>query len=121
MNKQKKSGPAIFIDCVIVITAMIAVLCFIAYYSGYFKNTIILWTGITAFTIMYHLWLRITMGDITKRIKVSHKWSWFKERTFEKKLYQLLQVKKWKDKALTYNPELFSLTDYSLEEVADTM
>ena len=30
-------------------------------------------------------------------------------------------MKKWKDKALTYNPELFSLRDYSLEEVANTM
>ena len=43
------------------------------------------------------------------------------KRKFEKNLYKLLRVKEWKGKALTYNPELFSLKDHSLEEIADTM
>ena len=46
---------------------------------------------------------------------------WFKEQSFEKHLYKLLKVKKWKGKALTYNPELFSLKKYTYYEIANTM
>ena len=121
MSKVKKSGPAIFMYCVITITLIASIVCFVLYYRNFNKNRIILWMGITCFTIMYHLWMRIIMGNVTKIFKINYKQWWFKERKFEKKLYKLLQVKKWKGKALTYNPELFSLKDYSLEEIADTM
>ena len=107
--------------CVIAITLMISILCFALYYMNINTNGIILWIGITSFTIMYHLWMRIIMGNVTKLFKINYKQTWFKERKFEKKLYKLLQVKKWKGKALTYNPELFSLKDYSLQEIANTM
>ena len=42
-------------------------------------------------------------------------------KSFEKKLYKLLKVEKWKGKALTYNPELFLLKNYSYYEIANTM
>lgn len=44
-----------------------------------------------------------------------------REKFFEKKLYKLLKTKKWKDKTFTYNPELFSVKEYSLEDIANTM
>ena len=44
-----------------------------------------------------------------------------KEKKFEKPLYKLLKVKQWKEKALTYNPESFSLKEHSLDEIANTM
>jgi len=121
MNKPKKSGPAIFMYCVITITLIISIVCFVLYYGKKYNNGIILWTGITTFTVMYHLWMRIILGNITKLFKINYKQRWFKERKFEKKLYKILRVKKWKGKALTYNPELFSLKNYSLEEIANTM
>jgi len=121
MSKAKKSGPAIFMYCVIAITLIISIVCFTLYYGKNYNNEIILWTGITTFTIMYHLWMRIIMGNVTKLFKISNKQRWFKERKFEKGFYKLLRVKKWKGKALTYNPELFSLKDHSLEEIANTM
>ena len=121
MNKAKKSGPAIFMYFVIAITLVIAIVCFALYYGNVNKNGIILWTGITAFTIMYHLWMRIILGNVTKLFKLNYNQWFFKERSFEKKLYKLLRVKNWKGKVLTYNPELFSLKDYSLEEIANTM
>ena len=31
-----------------------------------------------------------------------------------------MKVKNWKGKVLTYNPELFSLKDYSMEDIART-
>ncbi len=123
MGKVKKSGPAIFMYIVIGICFIVALICFDLYYINIYKYEVVLWTGITAFTIMYHLWVRIIMGNVCKLFKEHIKYDgwWFKERDFEKKLYKLLKVKKWKDKALTYNPELFSLKDYSLENIANTM
>ena len=122
-NKTKKSGPAIFMYCVIAITAIMSIVCFSVYYTNMYKNEIILWIGITCFTIMYHFWVRIIMGNVSKLFKkhINYNQWWFKERKFEKKLYKLLNVKEWKGKALTYNPETFSLKENSLEQIANTM
>ena len=123
MSKTKKSGPAIFMYCVIAIAIITSMICFTLYYGDFYKNGIILWTGITAFTIMYHFWVRIIMGNVSKLFKkhINHEQWWFKEKKFEKQFYELLDVKQWKDKALTYNPESFSLKHHSLEEIANTM
>ena len=123
MSKSKKSGPAIFMYTVIVITVIVSIICFILYYGNIYKNNIILWTGITAFTIMYHFWGRIILNNVSKLFKknINYKQWLFKERKFEKKLYKILRVKDWKGKALTYNPESFSLKEHSLEEIANTM
>jgi len=123
MSKTKKSGPAIFMYCIIAITVVISIVCFTLYYRNIYKNGMLLWIGITAFTIMYHFWVRIIMGNVSKLFKkyINYKQWWFKERKFEKGLYKLLRVKEWKGKALTYNPESFSLKEHSLEEIANTM
>ena len=123
MNKAKISGPAIFMYCVIGITLLTSIICFYLYYGGVNTSSVILWTGITAFTIMYHFWVRIIMGNVSKLFRKYIKYNqwWFKERKFEKSFYKLLRVKEWKGKALTYNPESFSLKEHSLEEIANTM
>jgi len=121
MPKAKKSGPAIFIYCVIGVALTISLAAFICYYGEFSSSTAILWTGIVAFTIMYHLWMRLIFGNINKLFHIHHKQMWFKELPFEKAVYKALRVRKWKDKALTYNPELFSLKDRSLEQIADSM
>ena len=123
MSKTKKSGPAIFMYCVIGITLITSIICFYLYYGNVQKNETILWIGIVAFTIMYHFWVRIIMGNVSKLFKrhLNYKQWWFKEKSFEKGLYKVLHVKEWKDKALTYNPESFSLKQHSLEEIANTM
>lgn len=123
MNKAKKSGPAIFMYCVIAVAIIISIVCFVLYYGSFYQNKVVLWTGIVAFTIMYHFWVRIIMGNVCKLFKkhINYKQWWFKEKKFEKRFYKILKVKQWKGKALTYNPELFSLKDYSLEDIANTM
>lgn len=123
MSKTKKSGPAIFMYCVIGITLIISIICFYLYYGNIYKTEMILWIGIIAFIIMYHFWVRIIMGNVSKIFKkhINYKQWWFEEKSFEKNLYKLLRVKEWKGKALTYNPESFSLKKHSLEEIANTM
>ena len=120
---KKKSGPALFMYCVIVLTLITSIICFYLYYGKIYKTETILWIGIIAFTIMYHFWVRIIMGNVSKLFKkhINYKQWWFKERSFEKWLYKVLRVKEWKGKALTYNPESFSLKEHSLEEIANTM
>ena len=123
MIKLNKSGPAIFMYSIIAITAITSIICFTLYYGKFHKNGMILWIGITAFTIMYHFWVRIIMGNVSKLFKkhIHYKQWLFKEKKFEKGLYKFLRVKKWKGKALTYNPESFSLKEHSLDEIANTM
>lgn len=119
--KLNKSGPAIFIYLVIAAGLLISAVNFFIFYIIKIKNSAVLWIGIVAFMLVYHLWLRIIMGNITKLFKLNYNMKWFKEKSFEKTLYKLLKVKKWKKKALTYNPELFSLKNYSFHEIANTM
>ena len=123
MKILNNSGPAIFMYSVITITVITSIFCFTLYYGDIYKNEVILWTGIVAFTIMYHFWVRIIMGNVSKLFKkhINYKHWWFKERKFEKELYKFLHVKDWKGKALTYNPEQFSLKENSLETIANTM
>ena len=123
MKKLKISGPAIFMYCVIGLTLLTTIICFYLYYGNINISSVILWTGITAFTIMYHFWVRIIMGNVSKLFRKHIKYNqwWFKERRFERSFYKLLRVKEWKGKALTYNPESFSLKKHSLEEIANTM
>lgn len=119
-EKAKLSGSAVFMYCIIGICALAAAVSFTLYYGNFAENLLFLWVGIVTFTITYHLWMRIIMGNVSKLFKVSYKHLWFKEKAFEKKLYTFLKVKKWKGKALTYNPELYSVKDRTLEEIADT-
>lgn len=121
MKNTKKSGSAIFMYCAIGVGLLVATVFFILYYGGMVKHGAVLWTGIVAFNVMYHFWLRIIMGNVTKRWKIHYSQRWFRERPFEKKLYRILRVRRWKEKVLTYDPAAFSVKDHSLEEIANTM
>ena len=106
---------------VIIVSLATAAVCFYLRCGGRTESSAVLWTGVTAFMLVYHLWGRIIMGNVTKLFKIDREHRWFRERRFEKKLYRFLRVKKWKGKALTYRPELFDLHEHSLDEIADTM
>ena len=49
--------------------------------------------------------------------KMNYNRWWFKEKRFEKTLYKILCVKKWKNKMPTYDPSAFNIYKHSLEEV----
>lgn len=119
-NKKKPSFSAILMYCIIGVSAVTCTVCFVLYYASILKTAVILWTGITCFTIMYHLWLRIIMGNVTKLFRVSYKSHWFREKNFESKLYGFLRVKNWKGKTLTYSPELYDVKNRTLTQIADT-
>lgn len=118
---MKRSPVALFIDTVILTTFLVSVVSFALYYTSICPSNLLLWVGIVAFMIMYHLGLRILFGEITKHFKISYKHSFFKPLFFESRLYKLLRVRQWKDKALTYDPDAFSPKKHSWEEIANTM
>ena len=120
--KLNDSGSAKFMYSVIGICLITCIICFTLYYGNFYKNGKVLWTGVVTFTIMYHFWVRIILGNVSKlfKKKINYKQKWFQELKFEKSLYKLLHVKEWKDKAFTYNPRDFSLKDRALEDILNT-
>jgi len=119
--KTKLSGPAIFMYSVMVLVTVVAGICFGLYYGGRTDSRAILWTGIVSFMILYHFGMRIGMGKVTARIHFNYNWWWFRPRFFEKRLYELLRVKRWKKHVLTFEPEAFDFRKRTLHEVATSM
>ncbi|MBE6688095.1 MAG: hypothetical protein E7588_02320 [Ruminococcaceae bacterium] len=119
--KKKLSGPAVFMYSTILLTVLTSLLCFLLYYSGIHKNNVILWTGIVSFMILYHFGLRILMGKWTEHLEINYSHPWYRTRKFEKSLYKLLKVRKWKDKVLTFEPDKYDFKNRTLEQLATTM
>ena len=121
MTKVKMSGPALVMNGIIYVSAFLTVLCFALYYGGFFNSAAVLWTGVVSFTILYQLELRLVFGKINGRLHINYKQRWFRSLAFERRFYELLRVRKWRGKVLTYNPELFTLHNHTMEEIANTM
>ncbi len=121
MKKTKISGSAIFMYAVIFFCVLLSALCFALYYTDISPHGALLWTGVTAFTVLYHFWGRILLGKLTAHFPIRYCHWWFKERFFEKKLYKLLRVRKWKEKVLTFDPAAFDVKAHTYEELATTM
>ena len=76
--------------------------------------------AITFGTIFYHLAVRLAIGgliDAKYHNHMDYTRKWFQEKPFEKKLYQTLKVKKWKEYLPTFNPEDFDLQNHSVDEI----
>ncbi len=121
MRKRKISGSAIFIHFTTYISALAAAACFALYYGGALHRGFILDIGITAFVIMYHFGGRLLVGCISNILPFDYSQIWFRERKFEKKLYRLLRVRKWKERVLTFDPDSFSTEKNTYLEIAKTM
>lgn len=120
-KKASKSGPAVFMDIVVIIMVVCAAVCFVLYYTGIAAHGAVLWAGVIAFTIVYHFKGRLIMGELTKKWNIRYDHSFFRERRFERKLYKLLRVRAWRGKVLTYDPSAFDVKVRSYEEIAYAM
>lgn len=63
------------------------------------------------------------MGAVVNLVykKRNYNAKWFQPRAFEKKLYKMLKVKKWKEKIPTWSPEGFDTKSHTLSEIAEGM
>lgn len=87
-------------------------------------NTVILSIAITFSTISYHFLMRLAVGYVVNGIfhnRFNYNLKWFQEKRFEKRLYEVLKVKKWKDKMPTFAPEMLDLKVHTWEEIAGAM
>lgn len=87
-------------------------------------NTVILSIAITFGTISYHFLMRLIVGYVVNGIfhnRFDYNGKWFIEKKFEKRLYEVLRVKKWKDKMPTFAPEMLDLRVHTWEEIAGAM
>lgn len=79
--------------------------------------------GIIAMMTAYHLIIRLFIGSIAGKVPLKEfdpSSARFRERSFEKRLYGLLRVKKWKDYAPTYDISEFSTVYHTFGELART-
>lgn len=84
------------------------------------KNQVIFSAAVTCGTTFYHLAMRLTVAsliDTRYHNRMDYTKKWFQERAFEKKLYQKLQVRKWKKRLPTMNLRDFDLKNRSVEEI----
>ena len=84
------------------------------------ENQVLFSVAITFGTIFYHLAVRLTVGYLVNaryHNKMDYTKKWFSERAFERKLYKIIQVKKWKKWFPTFNPQDFNLKNRSLTEI----
>lgn len=79
--------------------------------------------AITFGTISYHFIMRLLVGYGANRIlknQVDYNHKWFKPHKFEKHIFKLLKVNKWKY-VPTYEPSLFDFEKHSKIEVIGAM
>lgn len=111
---------------VIITTAITAVaatvLSVVLYACG--GQDIFLTLTITFATISYHFIMRLIVGGIvnsTMQNRADLSRPWYQQKGWEKKLYRMLRVKKWKGRVPTYQPDFFDLQKHTPEEVAQAM
>ncbi len=110
----------------IKIAALVLVLVTVAFVViyQYHPNEVVLSTAITLGTVSYHFLMRLAVGYVINGLyhnQFDYRKKWFQERRFEKRLYEALKVKKWKDKMPTFAPEMLDLHVHTWEEVAGAM
>lgn len=87
-------------------------------------NAVMLSMAITFGTISYHFLMRLAVGYAVDGIfhnRFDYNGKWFQEKKFEKHLYEVLRVKRWKDKMPTFAPEMLDIKVHTWEEIAGAM
>ena len=87
---------------------------------GLFARGWLLSCAITFGTTAYHFIMRLIVGAVIPNT-FDYRHKWFQPRFWEASLYSKLQLKRWKANIPTYDPTLFSLTHYTLEQVVTHM
>lgn len=75
---------------------------------------------ITLGMALYHFVMRLAVGTVVNSImknKADHQNVWFREKSFENKLYKLLRVRQWKQYLPTYSPNTFDTSQKTVKEI----
>lgn len=86
------------------------------WYGDSVWETLSITFGVTS----YHFIMRLLTGYVLDGIlhnDVDHTRKWFREKPFERRLYRMLKVKKWKKYMPAFEPEYFDFKSRSAEEL----
>ena len=86
----------------------------------FFPRNLFLSLAITAGTTGYHLVMRLLVGwliTLICRKPQNPDGFWFRQKSFERKLYRFLRVRRWKNNMPTYSPEEFSFEQNTPEQI----
>ncbi|MBR6743731.1 MAG: hypothetical protein IKM00_00735 [Clostridia bacterium] len=84
------------------------------------KNDVAETVTITLGITLYHFAMRLAVGTVINAImnnKADYNNIWFREKRFEKKLYRLIRVRKWKKYLPTYSPDTFDTRRKTVSEI----
>ena len=84
------------------------------------KNSVIEVVTVSVGVTFYHFAIRLAIGVIVNLImknKANHENVWFREKSFESKLYRLIGVRKWKKYLPTYSPDTFDSSQRTVKEL----
>ena len=105
-----------------VITVLAAICFFLLYY--FINIGLFLTAAITFGTAAYHFCIRLVIGmlfNIKMQNKADYTKKWYRGSSLEQKLYQKMNIKKWKNKMPTYNIDIFDASKHSWDEIAQAM
>lgn len=80
--------------------------------------------AITAGTIAYHFGVRLFVGIGINALfnnRFDYNRRWFRQLSFEPRIYEILKVRKWKDRMPTANSELFDIKKSDFAKIASAM
>ena len=105
-----------------IITALSLVLSIVfGVIYGFTKNSVCVPILITIITTLYHFAMRLLVGFSVDKMfnnKFDYNSKWFKEHSWEKKLYKMLNVKKWKNGMPTWDEDIFNPKKHSWSDIA---
>ena len=84
------------------------------------KNDIVEIFTITIGITLYHFAMRLAVGTVVNLImnnQANYKSVWFREKSFENKLYKRMCVRKWKKYIPTYSPETFDTSHKTVKAI----
>lgn len=84
------------------------------------NNAVVEALMITVGIALYHFTMRLVVGTVVDLIiknKADYNNVWFREKPFERKLYRILHVRKWKKHIPTYSPEVFDTSNKTVEDI----
>lgn len=89
-----------------------------------YSKEVYLSLAITFGTTFYHLAIRLLVGtlyNVGMKNRADYTKKWYQIHSWESRLYQFLNVKHWKDKMPTYDPDFFSIKKHTWNEIAQAM
>lgn len=105
---------------------VIVILLFATFYVAFkfTQNDVAQILYITFMTFSYHFVMRLAVGLGIGKVRkkdFDYKAKWFQPKRFEKNLYKILKVKKWKAHVPAWSPESFETKHHTLPEIVAAM